>query len=139
MKSPTRSWKRPPAMPLIKRGSGPSPATSKIDTASLLNDLRSNDPQARWTAARALGGQREVVLALSAALETETVARVREALMTALMRIGDAASIKALLPYLRSQDAALRGAAIEALQSLPNAIHPFMSALLADPDADVRL
>ena len=59
--------------------------------------------------------------------------------MTALMRIGDEASVKALLPYLRSQDAALRGASIEALQALPEAILPFMTSLLADSDSDVRL
>ena len=38
----------------------------------------------------------------------EQVARVREAIMTALMRVGDEASVMALLPYLRSQDAAQR-------------------------------
>jgi HEAT repeat protein len=65
--------------------------------------------------------------------------RVREAIMTALMRIGDAASVQALLPYLRSEDAGRRGAAIEALQALPAAISPFMAALLADADSDVRL
>ena len=59
--------------------------------------------------------------------------------MTALMRIGDEASVMALLPYLRSQDAALRGARIEALQALPEAILPFMTSLLADSDSDVRI
>jgi HEAT repeat protein len=55
------------------------------------------------------------------------------------MRIGDAASVEAILPYLRSQDAAQRAAAIEALQALPEAIGPFMSQLLSDSDSDVRL
>ncbi len=59
--------------------------------------------------------------------------------MTALMRIGDEASVEAMLPYLRSQDAALRAAAIEALQALPEAIAPFMATLLSDGDSDVRL
>jgi HEAT repeat protein len=59
--------------------------------------------------------------------------------MTALMRVGDEASVMALLPYLRSQDAALRSASIEALQALPEAILPFMTSLLADSDSDVRL
>jgi HEAT repeat protein len=128
-------------MPLIKKGSGTArpPEPPEIDAASLLGDLRNDDPQTRWTAARALGGKAEAVSALSAALSTEQVSRVREALMTALMRIGDKASILALLPYLRSQDASLRGAAVDALQALPDAIHPFMSALLADSDADVRI
>jgi HEAT repeat protein len=67
------------------------------------------------------------------------VPRVRESIMTALMRVGNRASVEALLPYLRSQDAALRAAAIEALQALPEAIAPFMASLLSDSDSDVRL
>ena len=59
--------------------------------------------------------------------------------MTALMRVGDEASVQALLPYLRSQDAGQRAAAIEALQALPEAIAPFMAALLGDADSDVRI
>ena len=58
-------------------------------------------------AARALGGRAEAVPALAAALGAEQIPRVREAIMTALMRVGDEASVKALLPYLRSQDAGL--------------------------------
>jgi HEAT repeat protein len=59
--------------------------------------------------------------------------------MTALMRIGNAASVEALLPYLRSQDAGQRASAIEALQGLPHEISPFLTALLADSDSDVRI
>ena len=58
---------------------------------------------------------------LAAALGRETVPRVREAIMTALMRIGDTPSVEAILPCLRSQDAGLRAAAIESLQALPEA------------------
>ena len=77
--------------------------------------------------------------ALAAALGTEPVPRVREAIMTALIRVGDEASVRALLPCLRSQDASQRSTAIEALQALPEAILPFMSALLRDSDTDVRI
>jgi HEAT repeat protein len=59
--------------------------------------------------------------------------------VTALVRIGDEASVKALLPNLRSQDAGQRAAAIEALQSLPHAILPFIASLLSDTDTDVRI
>jgi HEAT repeat protein len=59
--------------------------------------------------------------------------------MTDLMRTGDAASVQALLPYLRSQDAALRAAAVEALQALPGVIPPFLDQLLRDADSDVRI
>ena len=44
-----------------------------------------------------------------------------------------------MLPYLRSQDAGLRAAAIEGLQALPEAIAPFMATLLSDSNSDVRL
>jgi len=43
------------------------------------------------------------------------------------------------LPFLRSQDAGVRAAAIEALQAMPGAVAPFMAPLLSDGDADVRL
>jgi HEAT repeat protein len=79
------------------------------------------------------------VPALAAALDREPVPRVREAIITALMRIGNPASVEAMLPSLRSQDAGVRAAAIEALQALPEAIAPFMARLLSDGDSDVRL
>jgi HEAT repeat protein len=101
--------------------------------------LDSPDAESRWTAARALSGRAVAVPALAEALGREPVPRVREAIMTALIRIGNAASIEAILPYLRSQDAGLRAAAIEALQALPDAIGPFMAPLLSDSDSDVRL
>jgi HEAT repeat protein len=101
--------------------------------------LDSPDADNRWTAARALAGKADAVPALAVALARESVPRVREAMMTALIRTGNAASIEVLLPYLRSQDASMRAAAIEALQALPDAIAPFMSPLLNDGDSDVRL
>ena len=124
-------------MPLVKGGSkgrAPGPVSAPHRSA-----LDSPDAESRWTSARALAGDAEAVPALAAALRRETVPRVREAIMTALMRTGDAASVEAILPYLRSQDAGLRAAAIEALQALPSATTPFMEALFSDPDSDVRL
>jgi HEAT repeat protein len=124
-------------MPLVKGGSkGQAPSTVSGPHRSALD---SPDAEGRWTSARALAGQAEAVPALAAALGRETVPRVREAIMTALMRTGDAASVEAILPYLRSQDAGLRAMAIEALQALPSAIAPFMAPLFSDPDSDVRL
>ena len=124
-------------MPLVKGGAKGSDVSG--DPTPQRPTLDSSDAESRWTAARGLAGQADAVPALSAALARETVPRVREAIMTALMRTGDAASVEAILPYLRSQDAGLRAAAIEALQSLPSAIVPFMAPLLSDPDSDVRL
>jgi HEAT repeat protein len=122
-------------MPLVKggsKGSGSDGTTRQLS-------LESTDAESRWKAARALAGDAAAVPALAAALGREQVPRVREAIMTALMRTGDLASVEAILPYLRSQDAALRAGAIEALQALPSAIGPFMDTLFGDPDSDVRL
>jgi HEAT repeat protein len=129
-------------MPFVKRvvTATPAGASPPADELSpLIADLRGPDAEARWRAARALGGRAEAVPALAAALAAEQVPRIREAIMTALMRIGDEASVRALLPYLRSQDAGQRAATIETLQALPEAIAPFMASLLADDDSDVRI
>jgi HEAT repeat protein len=127
-------------MPFVKGKAPDLPSDKKADEAfaSHVAALNSPDAEARWSAARALGGRADAVASLARALGAEHVARVREAIMTALMRIGDEASVRALLPYLRSQDARQRATAIEALQALPEAILPFMAALLSDDDADVR-
>jgi len=137
-------------MPLIKRGSAsgtrlptsaetPPRAASHASLASRLADLRSAEAERRWRAARALGRDPEVVPALAAALRCEPVARVREAITTALLRIGTEASVAVLIDCLRCNDAGLRAAAIEALQALPTAVRPFVEALLADADSDVRI
>jgi len=102
-------------MPLVKRGNPTSPAgatPAHEGIASYTSALANPDPDTRWTAARALGARAEAVPALAAALSTEGVPRVREAIMTALMRVGDNASVAALLPYMRSQDASVRSSAI---------------------------
>jgi HEAT repeat protein len=139
-------------MPFIKRGPAHSETTisetpisqtrggERSDAASdHLDALRSPDAEARWIAARALGGRDYAVAALAGALETEDVPRVREAIMTALLRTGDDASVEALLPCMRSQNAGVRAAAIEVLQALPDRIPKFLPSLLSDPDIDVRI
>jgi HEAT repeat protein len=129
-------------MPFVKRDVPAPPSTDQLladSLASHIATLSHSDPEVRWRAARALGGRADAVAALASALGAEQVPRVREAIMTALVRTADDASIRALLPCLRSQDAGRRAAAIEALQSLPDAILPFMASLLGDTDSDVRI
>lgn len=126
-------------MPLIKGGKAPARLETGTGASEYVAALASADADTRWKAARALAGQADAVPALAEALGSEHVQRVREAIMTALMRIGGNEGVKAMLPYLRSQDAGLRAAAIEALQALPEAVAPFLEVLFADPDSDVRL
>ncbi len=123
-------------MPLIRgdRGSAKPGAMPQFPPA-----LDSSDAESRWTAARALAGRADAVPELAAALRRETVPRVREAILTSLIRTGGSASAEAIVPCLRSEDAGLRGAAIEALQALPSAIVPIMAHLFSDPESDVRL
>ena len=123
-------------MPLVRGKKG---GASGETSGSPQGALDSPDADSRWTAARALAGQADAVPALAVAIAREPIPRVREAMMTALIRIGDAACVEVLLPYLRTQDASVRAAAIEALQALPDAIAPFMAPLLNDGDSDVRL
>jgi HEAT repeat protein len=125
-------------MPFVK-GGPPKGSGNSGNIAPKRPTLASSDAESRWTAARALAGHAEAVPDLAAALDRETVPRVREAIMTALMRVGDRASVEAILPCLRSQDAGLRAAAIETLQALPDAIAPFLPPLFGDDDSDVRL
>ena len=125
-------------MPLIKRDT-PAAAAAPHDPGAPLAGLTSHDVDTRWRAARAMAPDSKSVAPLAKALEAEAVPRVREAILTTLMRIGDQASVQALLPYLRSQDAAIRTAAIDALQAMPDATSPFMTALLSDADSDVRI
>ena len=125
-------------MPLIK-GGGKAVNKPADSTSAQRAALTNADADTRWKAARALAGQANAVPDLAAALAIEPVQRVREAIMTALLRVGDEASVKAMLPHLRAEDAGLRAAAIEALQGLPEAVGPFMQTLFADADSDVRL
>lgn len=128
-------------MPLVRKPTSSSPPapSAREDHATLRQGLLSPEADVRWNAARALGEGAGDVQALATALAVETAPRVLEAIMTALMRVGDAASAAALVPYLRSPDAALRGAAIEALQSMPEATAPLVAKLLDDGDTDVRI
>jgi hypothetical protein len=76
---------------------------------------------------------------LAAALRTESDARVREAMFTSLARIGSPKSVDALVEFLRSDDAAIRAAALDALRSNVAAIREHLPKLLNDEDSDVRL
>ena len=125
-------------MPLIRKP-GPPPAPPKPGPAQVMAGLVSVNPDERWAAARAAAELPDAVPALAAALARETDPRVREAMLTGLVRIGTRDSIASVLPLLRSNDSALRTGALDALRSSPIAAHELLAELLSDPDVDVRI
>jgi HEAT repeat protein len=108
----------------------------------VLTGLGSANPEERWTAARLAAERPESAAALAATLPRETDPRVREAMFTSLAslaRIGTPESIAGMLPMLRSDDAALRTGALDALRSSVIATHELLPQLLSDSDVDVRI
>jgi HEAT repeat protein len=125
-------------MPLIRSGRGaPPPSDGRAENAE--QALRSGTSDERWAAARVLSGQPQAVGSLAAALEAESDPRVREALLTGLARIGSPESAEPILPLVRSDDAGLRAAALDALRLMPLALETHLAVLLRDPDPDVRV
>ncbi len=121
-------------MPLIRRdqaGTAPDDATAA--------DLDRGSADERWTAARRLAGRADAVARLGQALARETDDRVREAIYTSLLRTGGPEAVAAVLPHLRSDDAARRTGALDALQAMPAAARDRLPDLLADADPDVRI
>src|ERR1700761_346072 len=98
-------------MPLIRRGAN-APAVPGafpgVPDEATLQALRVGTNDERWTAARALSGRPEAIDDLGAALARETDGRVREAILTGLVRVGTPASAMPILPLIRSDDASLR-------------------------------
>ncbi len=109
------------------------------DMQGLIAELADSNPRARRWAARDLAQYPEAAAALVARLFKETDAAVRNAILTSLTLIGDRTAVDGLVNCLRSEDAALRNEAIEAMKNLPDAVAPIMTGLLADPDPDVRI
>jgi HEAT repeat protein len=121
-------------MPLIRKSSDPA-APPPTGSATALRDGSTDE---RWAAARSLTSPADVG-ALGAALDTEQDPRVREAILTSLARIGDAASAQAVIPHIRSDDASVRTAALDSLHAMPEAVADSLPGLLSDADPDVRL
>jgi HEAT repeat protein len=103
------------------------------------DQLASADAETRRRAARALARNPEAANALATGLEHEADGVVRHALFSSLIEIGGARVADLLGPMLRSEDAGLRGGAIEALKRLGAETGPVLDTLLSDPDPDVRI
>lgn len=125
-------------MPLVRKSPQPAPRPPP-GLAEVLSRLASENPDERWTAARAAAALPAATAALAAALAREPDLRVREAMFTSLARIGTRESLAGLLPMLRCDDPALRIGALDALRSSVTAARQLLPQLLRDPDPDVRL
>lgn len=127
-------------MALIRStGTAPAAVTPPDDLQSLSVLLQQGTATERRDAARALAGVPEVGALLASQLEEETERCVLEALVTSLAERADRGAVTALLDCLRSEDAALRNDAIEALKTAGR-LHPaLIQEALGDSDADVRI
>jgi HEAT repeat protein len=126
-------------MPLIRKPGDAAPPPQEADPQSYIDQLRHEDPEQRALAARMLGKLPESAGAMGAALRVESDERVREALFTSLAGFDTATGFGAALPFLRSDDATTRTAALDALRSMHKASETHVSALLADSDPDIRI
>lgn len=126
----------------LTRSAPPVPAAAPAapaDPDTLRHQLATADTAGRRAAARALAALPEAAAWLGEHLVGEPELSVRAVVFSSLSRIGGAGAVDALLPLLRSQDAALRNGAIEALAGMPQAVAPRVQQLLADDDGDVRI
>ncbi|SDX38956.1 HEAT repeat-containing protein [Allochromatium warmingii] len=109
------------------------------DLAGLLTALADTDPLARRWAARDLAQHPDAASALVERLSVESEPSVTQVILTSLTLIGDETAVAGLSECLRSEDAMLRNAAIEAMKQLPEEVAPWMGRLLEDPNPDVRI
>lgn len=122
----------------IRKPTAPVPVP-RADAEAVLKGLDASSPEARWAAARSATNVPGSSAALGAALHREQDSRVREAILTALARIGTPECVQELLTLLRSDDAPLRSGALDALRIVTRTTREFLPGLLRDPDADVRI
>ena len=109
------------------------------DLQAVLGDLTRADSSVRRSAARELVHFPEAAMAACDRLEAETSPSVRAVLFTTLIHLQSPEVALRLARLLRSDDAPLRNAAIEALQEMPDAAAAHLQDLLNDPDSDVRI
>ena len=126
-------------MPLVRKTSPEAPERPPGAARDALKALTEGSGEERWMAARSLGDNPGEIEALGRALLAETDGRVREAIFTSLLRVGGAASVEAVLPCLRSDDASVRTGALDTLKEMAAAAAPRLADLLGDREADVRL
>jgi HEAT repeat protein len=105
----------------------------------LVAALESPDTLIRRHAAQKFTTCPDAAPALMSRLKREKNTAVREAILSALVRLGDPAIASSLAECLRSEDAALRNDVIEVFKQMGEQVSPILRTLLADPDPDVRI
>jgi HEAT repeat protein len=111
-----------------------------MDRETALRELSKGNPDLQRRAARVLGrwGDDQVLAALIAALQSPHRG-IREASADTLLEIGDARTVRLLLPLLRSGVPAVRNAARLVLQRLAKAAPELVVDLSRDPDVRMRI
>ena len=111
-----KRWR--PDMPLIRNRRGRPDAPAFRPTERALRGAPVGPDEERWRAARALAAFPQAAAVLGEALARGAGPAVREAMFTSLARIGGPDG-RALVPHFRSEDAALRTGAMDALKAIP--------------------
>jgi hypothetical protein len=124
-------------MPFVRKDAVVRTSSSQ-DVQAQRTALKSGNAQQRWQAARELSGD-DVENVLLAAVPSESDGRVREAMFSRLVELNSDGAIDGLCSYIRSDEAELRTAALDALRSSPKAVASKLQALLNDQDPDIRL
>lgn len=119
-------------MGLVRDRSVPAPRRA----GSSIDSLESAD---RRDAVRGMPHTPEAAIALADHLETEADASVRQLILTTLAARQTPEIVRALLPFLASDDAALRTAVAETLAAMPDAVASEIPGLMSSPDHDVRI
>lgn len=108
----------------------PSPTIEALDAF---------DVTERRDAIRRLPNTPEINKALVNRLDVEPEASVRELILTTLVERQSEETVRLLIPFLGSDDAALRTAVAGVLQVMPELVAGQVPALLASDDHDVRI
>lgn len=126
-------------MAFVRAAAVAAPVVVEEPTEVLVRMLSGDDVGERRRAARSLARDPDNVLVLASRLDKERDPGVLDALFGSLVRIGGARTAGLISGLLRSDDAGLRGGAIEALKRMRDDAVPALDALLGDNDPDTRL
>ncbi|HZV60943.1 MAG TPA: HEAT repeat domain-containing protein [Methylophilaceae bacterium] len=128
-------------MAFIKKASLPQVANDGPENslAEDLSKLSDENADTRRHAVHDLAAFPEAVQPLCDRLALEQDVAVRTTILTALIKIGVPQAVECLIPYLGSENVALRNDVIVALQQMQQLALPLVEKLLENPDTDIRI